>query len=274
MSGLGDGPSAPGPPATVVPLGPATRTDGWAWLLLAVGGFVLGQVAALVIVGLVAGIKGKSGQLAVIETMASPPEWYVVSSLVGIWCGFGVAPLLASRLRGTGRPVADLGLRFRWIDVLGIAYGVGGQVLVSVLYAPFINHLHNFSAPTTKLTGSAHGWGFFVISLLTVVGAPFFEELFFRGLLLRALVRLFTPVRVTAHRARVAGLVAAVAIDALLFGAAHGELEQFAGLAVFGAILACISYRTRRQGMNMVAHASFNMVAVLAVLSNRGGIVH
>ena len=199
MSGLGDGPSAPGPPATVVPLGPATRTDGWAWLLLAVGGFVLGQVAALVIVGLVAGIKGKSGQLAVIETMASPPEWYVVSSLVGIWCGFGVAPLLASRLRGTGRPVADLGLRFRWIDVLGIAYGVGGQVLVSVLYAPFINHLHNFSAPTTKLTGSAHGWGFFVISLLTVVGAPFFEELSFRGLLLRALVRLFTPVRVTAR---------------------------------------------------------------------------
>jgi uncharacterized protein len=262
-----------GPPDTE-PLGPATRKDGWAWLLLAVAGFVLGQVAALVIVGVTAGIEGKSGQLAVIETMASPPEWYVVSSLIGIWCGFGVAPVLASRLRATGRPVTDLGLRFRWIDVVGIAYGVGGQVLVSVLYAPFINHLHNFSAPTTKLTGSAHGWGFFLISVLTVVGAPFFEELFFRGLLLRALVRLFTPERVTGRGARVGGLIVAVGLDAVLFGAAHGELEQFAGLAVFGAILACISYRTRRQGMNMVAHASFNMVAVIAVLSNRGGVVH
>jgi uncharacterized protein len=264
---------APLPPTTVAP-GPVTRGDGWAWLLLAVGGFVLGQVAALVIVGVAAGIEGKSGQLSVIETLASPPEWYVASSLIGIWCGFGAAPLLASRLRGTGHPVADLGIRFRWIDVIGIAFGVGGQVLVSVLYAPFIKHLHNFSAPTTKLTGSAHGWGFFLIAVLTVVGAPFFEELFFRGLLLRALVRLFTPVGATARHARVVGLIAAVVLDAVLFGAAHGELEQFAGLAVFGAILACISYRTGRQGMNMVAHASFNMVAVLAVLSNRGGVVH
>ena len=32
--------------------------------------------------------------------------------------------------------------------------------------------------------------------------------------------------------------------------------------------------RTGRLGMNMVAHASFNLVAVLTILSQRGGLIH
>jgi membrane protease YdiL (CAAX protease family) len=66
----------------------------------------------------------------------------------------------------------------------------------------------------------------------------------------------------------------AVVLDGLIFGLAHGELVQLAGLATFGAILAVISYRTGRLGMNMVAHASFNLVAVLSILSSRGGLIH
>jgi membrane protease YdiL (CAAX protease family) len=239
-----------------------------------VGGFLVGQVGGAVLVELAAGVEGKTRHLSAIEVMASPPEWYIVSSLVGLWCGFGLAPLLASRLRGSGRFVADLGVRFRWIDTIGIGIGVGGQVLVAVLYAPFINHLHNFSAPTQKLTGSAHGWGFFVIALFTVVGAPFFEELYFRGLLFRALVRLFSPSDTARRTAAIVSVGPAVLLDAMLFGLAHGEAEQFAGLAVFGAILAYVSYRTGRQGMNMVAHASFNLVAVLAIVANGGGVIH
>jgi len=45
------------------------------------------------------------------------------------------------------------------------------------------------------------------------------------------------------------------------------------GLGLFGAVLAAVSYRTNRLGMNMVAHASFNLVAVIAVLGSRGGVV-
>jgi len=36
--------------------------------------------------------------------------------------------------------------------------------------------------------------------------------------------------------------------------------------------LAAISYRTGRLGMNMVSHASFNLVAILAILGQRGGV--
>ena len=39
-----------------------------------------------------------------------------------------------------------------------------------------------------------------------------------------------------------------------------------------GVALAAISYRTGRLGMNMVSHASFNLVAILAILSQRGGV--
>ncbi len=240
---------------------------------MAVAGFVIGQVVALVLVAVTAAAVGKSRDLVEIAKLAAPPEWYVVSSLVGLWAGFFGAPWLASRVRGTGRLVADLGIRFRLVDLTGVLVGIGGQVLVAVLYAPFIDHLHNFSAPTNKLTGGAHGFGFVVIGVFTVVGAPFMEELFFRGLLLRGLLRFFAPLRDHPGRSRAAAVVAAVVVDGLLFGLAHGELQQFAGLAVFGAILAFVSLRTGRQGMNIVSHAAFNLVAVVSIELGRG-VVH
>jgi membrane protease YdiL (CAAX protease family) len=103
---------------------------------------------------------------------------------------------------------------------------------------------------------------------------PFMEELFFRGLLFKSLVRLFVPIRSGATRARGAGVVVAVLVDGLLFGLAHGEWVQLAGLALFGAVQATISYRTGRLGMNILSHASFNLVAVITVLNQGGGVIH
>ncbi len=252
---------------------PVTRGDGGVWVLLALTGFVAGQIVALIMVEVAAALAGQTRHLSAIGLMSVPPEWYVLSSLVGLWVGFFGAPWLASRFRGTGRFVADLGLRFKLIDLVGIPIGLGGQLLVALLYAPFISHLHNFSAPTTKLTGGSHGFGLFVIAVFTVVGAPFMEELFFRGLLFRGLLRVLAPTDVARRRARVVAIGISVVADGLLFGAAHGEWQQFAGLALFGMVLALISYRTGRLGMNMVSHASFNLVAVIAVLGTRG-VVH
>ena len=101
------------------------------------------------------------------------------------------------------------------------------------MYAPFQHDIHDFNAPSQRLTGGSHGSGFVVIAIATVFFAPAMEELFFRGLLLKALVRLFTPLR-AAGGARTAGVVLAVIADGLLFGLAHGEWVQLAGLAAFG----------------------------------------
>jgi membrane protease YdiL (CAAX protease family) len=212
--------------------------------------------------------------MTAIAKAASPPEWYVISTLVGLWVGFFGAPWLASRMQGTRRFLSDLGLRFRWIDLWGLAVGVGAQYAIALLYWPFAHDIHNMNAPGQKLTGGAHGGGVVVVAVATVIVAPFMEELFFRGLLFKALARLFTPPGPGVTRARGAGVVLAVIVDGLLFGLAHGEWVQFAGLALFGAVLAAISYRTGRLGMNMMAHASFNLVAVVSIFSSRGGVIH
>jgi membrane protease YdiL (CAAX protease family) len=253
---------------------PATRGDAGMWLLFAALGYLVGQVVGLLVIDAVAALLGDSGQVHRLSLEAVPPEWYIASSLLGLWTGFFGAPLVASIVRGTGHFLSDLGLRFRWIDLAGIVIGIGGQVLVWVIYRPFESHLHNFNGPTNKLTGAAHGGGIALIAVLTIVGAPFFEELFFRGLFLKGLVRVFAPIAPGPSGRRTLAVAGAVVVDGLVFGLAHGELEQLAGLAAFGIILAVVSYRTGRLGMNMVAHATFNALALYAVFHGPGSVVH
>jgi membrane protease YdiL (CAAX protease family) len=253
-----------------------TRSDATAWVLCAAVGFLVGQIVALIAISVAAGVTGNGSRLTAIENLSAPPAWYIGSGLVGLWVGFFLGPVAASRARGTKHLASDLGIVFRRADLLGIVVGIGGQLLVTLVYLPFQSHLHDFNAPTTKLTGGAHGATFVVIAILTVAGAPFFEELFFRGLLLRGLLGLLgatgSQARRGGARAVVVGL--AVVLDGLLFGASHGELEQLAGLAVFGCVLAIVAFKTRRLGMSMVSHATFNLVAVLAIVHNRSGIIH
>jgi uncharacterized protein len=277
--------SLPPPPPSVLPAGdlpfldtpwvpPQTKRQGYMWLLYAVIGFLVGQIFALIFGEVAGAIAGKSAaQMTAIASASVPPEWYVVTTLIGLWIGFIGAPWLASRTQGTRHFFRDLGVRFRVIDVVGIAIGIGGQILVAIMYAPFQHDIKNFNAPSQKLTGASHGAGFIVIAIATVLLAPAMEELFFRGLLLKGLVRTFTKLG-AAGGARVAGVILAVIVDGLLFGLAHGEWVQLAGLAAFGMILATVSYRTGRLGMNMVAHASFNLVAIIAIAANGTGVIH
>jgi membrane protease YdiL (CAAX protease family) len=250
---------------------PRTRRDAWLWLIFAALGFLAGQIIASIFVLIAAAITGNSHNISAVSRLSVPPEWYVVSTLLGIWMGFFGGPWLASRVRGTRRLVRDLGLRFRWIDLVGVPIGVAGQYVVAAMYIPLESHIHNFnqrfSAPGQKLTGASHGAGFAVIAIFTVVGAPLFEELFFRGLILRALSRLFGTF------GRWVGPALAIVITGVLFGLAHAESLQLLGLATFGIILSFIAYRTGRLGMNIFAHASFNLVAIIAVLATGSGVI-
>ncbi|MGA2836319.1 MAG: type II CAAX endopeptidase family protein [Acidimicrobiales bacterium] len=243
---------------------PCDRNAAWMWLLFAGLGFLGGQVLAAVFVGVAAELAGQLHSLTALSKLAEPPTWYVVSTLFGLWGGFLGAAVLASQMKGTRHFRTDLGLRFRWIDLIGIPIGVGGQYLIALMYVPIAPHVHDFhqrfSAPAQRLTGGSHGLDYIVIGVATVVGAPFFEELFFRGVLLRSLARLF------GNWGGWVGPGLAIVISGVLFGLAHAESLQLLGLAVFGVILGTVSYRTGRLGMDMVAHASFNLVAIVAVV--------
>ena len=256
-------------------LPPTSKSAARRWLFYALIGFVAGQIVGAVF-GVVAGdVAGKNAtQMAFITSASEPPEWYVLSTLAGIWVGFFGAPWLASWTQGTRHFLADLGVRFRWMDLWGLVIGVGGQYAIALLYWPFQHDIHNFNAPSQKLTGSAHGGGIVLLVLATAIIVPFMEELFFRGLLFKSLARLFTPLGPGTTRARGVGVVLAVVLDGLLFGLAHGEPVQLAGLALFGVVLATVSYRTGRLGMNMLAHAAFNALALVEILHQRGGVIH
>ena len=235
------------------------------WFLLALVGFLVGQIGSVAAVSVVAALKGATGSLSTYASAASPPEWYVLSSLVGLWAGFIGAPLVAIRLGPIRR---QLGVAFRPVDLWGIPIGVVGQFVVGALYAPFIKHLHNFDAPVKKLTGGSHGAGLWLIALATVVFAPIAEELFFRGLLFRSLLNLAGGLR--SPRSRTFGVEVAVVADGILFALAHGELAQLAGLALFGMVLAIAFLKTGRLGMSMAAHMSFNAVAIASLVASSG----
>jgi uncharacterized protein len=244
---------------------PATRGSAWLWLLFGLIGFLAGQVLAAILVVTSAAATGHLRDITAITKLSEPPTWFVVSTLVGLWAGFLGAPWLSSVVRGTRSLTRDVGLRFKWIDLLGIPIGVGGQFLIAAIYLPIVPHVHNFqqrfNAPGQKITGASHGVGYLVIGICTVVGAPFFEEVFFRGLLLRSFTRLF------GRFLGWVGPVLAIVVTGTLFGLAHAESLQLLGLATFGIILSFISYRSGRLGMNMVAHAAFNLFAVAATLA-------
>jgi uncharacterized protein len=217
-------------------------------------GFALGLVVAIVAESFwISAHHGQTNSLGV-----------VVCSTVGLWVGLGGSALYASRTQGRGSLREDFGLRFAPLDpLMGAPIGVGAQfilglLVVAVYQASGVSQktINNLGQPARQVTGLARGWGEVVLVLVVVVGAPVVEELFFRGLLLRAL------------QARV-GSVAAVVVSGLLFGLAHFEPLQLPVLAGFGVVLGMVALRTGRLGPGICAHAAFNALAVYSILSSR-----
>jgi membrane protease YdiL (CAAX protease family) len=244
---------------------PTTAGQGWTWMVLAVLGFVGGQVMSAVLLTVIAAANGHLHDLASLSSRAVPPAWVVVGGLVGLWIGFAGAVLVASRRSGTGDVRRDMGLSFRAVDfVVGPLVGFGSQLLLlPLLYLPLehvIPHLsQRLEQPAKHLTGGFPGADLAVIAVLTVVVVPIVEETVFRGLFLRGSLRAFAGV------GRLAGPALATVSTGVVFALAHFEALQFLGLAVFGVVLSVIAYRVGRLGPCITAHAAFNLVAVAFV---------
>jgi uncharacterized protein len=241
------------------------------WFFIAFAGFLVGYVASAILLSVFAAASGNLKNLSHLDSLAVPPWWVTIAGLVGLWIGFVGAIVLASRLRGSGKPISDMGLRFTWWDApFGIVVGVAAQFLVLLLYLPFEHVIpslsHDLSEPANRLTGGFHGTDLAVIAVLTIVVVPFVEEMFFRGLLLQSLVR------ICRGAGRVLGPALAILATGILFGLAHAEPIELAGLALFGVALCLIAYKTGRLGACIFAHAAFNCVAIISI-SLQGRIV-
>jgi membrane protease YdiL (CAAX protease family) len=219
----------------------------------AVVGFLAGLVLAFIAASIAETVTGyKSGDAL--------PVAVTVADVAALWIGLIGAAVYASRHYGLGSLTADFGLKIGslWDVVVGAAIGVAGQYLViPAIYWPFeqLDHglAHSLSQPAHQDVAAAHGdVQVAVLMLFLAIGAPFVEETFFRGLVLRGLL----------DRLPVA---AAIIVSALAFALAHFEPLQFAGLAVFGAILGVLAWRTGRLAPGIAAHAAFNAAAVLSI---------
>jgi membrane protease YdiL (CAAX protease family) len=223
-------------------------------------GFLAGQILAIVFESIGVAITHYPGGLNALDKAANPPAWANAMGLVGLWIGFSAAIYFAHR-EGHLRALPEQ-WRPRPSDALYVLLGVACQFAVDLAYAPF--HFKSLNGPENHLFKSAHGPGFILVALLTLV-APFFEEWLFRGVIFRTLAEGLTNVT------RRAAVTIGVVTSAVLFGLAHGEPLQFVGLAGLGVILALVVYRTKRLVPSYVTHASFNATAVVALILQRAG---
>lgn len=192
---------------------------------------------------------------------APTPLWVTAVLQVPLWVGLVGGAVAVSRRFGTGDLRRDYGFWGTRRDVLvGFPIGVVTQlVFVPLVSLPIVwllgDRSDELSEPARELTGRAEGLGIALLAVLVVGAAPFIEELFFRGLVLRSI------------SARYDDTVALLG-SALLFGLAHFQLLQLPALVMFGLVAGYCAQRTGRLGMSIAAHAGFNAVTVLLLVLN------
>jgi membrane protease YdiL (CAAX protease family) len=186
---------------------------------------------------------------------------------VGLWIGLGATCVLVSRAYGTGRLSEDFGLRFERSD---IAVGIGASLLL-LLVAGVIGGLFAHTGLQGSNTGiiskqDGDTVGVVIVALIAAVGAPIFEELFFRGFLRLSLA------------SRIGG--AAVWAQAALFGLAHYQvgvgwqnLSVIVAITGLGIVLGYVAERTGRLAAGMIAHGTFNLVVTLTIVLGPAGII-
>jgi hypothetical protein len=181
---------------------------------------------------------------------------------IGLWAAMLGTALLVARRFGTGRLSCDYGLAIKPFDLLwgllalGVGLGISGLV-VAVFSGTSLQGTNNQILTQQK----SNHVGLVLVAVVVALGAPFFEELFFRGYLRTALRSRF-------------GAHGAIWLQAGIFGLAHyGESSTALGnvsvvLAIFGlgVVLGYVAQLTGRLGAGMVAHSLFNLVAVASVL--------
>lgn len=211
------------------------------------------------------GVGSDLGRTAMQLRNAVPLERHVMPILadavllIPLWVGIGGAPMLYARRSGLS--ARDLfGLALRPSDLGGLLIGVATQfVVVPAIYVVvfWLFDTQDVSEAARSLTDRADDpLGVVVLILVVGFGAPFFEELFFRGLLLPAIADRFGSA---------VGLIG----SSIIFGAVHFQVLQFPALVAFGLVAGALRLRSGRLGPSIAAHVGFNLVTLAVLLIGR-----
>lgn len=233
---------------------PATRMRNafWPAMGLMVASIVAGIVAALPL-GIVATILGDEST-AITATVA---VFYPVA-----FAGFWWSSRLLSRRFGTGDMRVDFGWRrFRKADLgWGALAGIGAVVAQGLVGLVFTRPADD--SYREAVFGTDPGVVMLVVmAFAVVIGAPLFEELLFRGPVMRSLVDRF-------------GAVTGVILQGAVFALYHivgdprlATLWYLMPLFVVGVIFGAAAQRTGRMATSQVAHAVMNLIAFVALVA-------
>lgn len=226
---------------------------------------------------------------------------FLIAAMLLQWGAFVGVPWVASRRRGLRSLAKDFGLRFtKWDPLIGLGLAAVMQV---VMYGIGFGLAHTgldlSGADNTNMVTDHHGALLVFMVAAAAIGAPFTEEILFRGLALRALLRSFVQVdlaedphfaaRVAAkikrkalapisERRRRCGIIAAALCSAVLFGIAHTPVGAStaamivlpAQTGLLGLVFAFVTIKTKRLGPSICAHIVFNSTSViLSLLATR-----
>jgi membrane protease YdiL (CAAX protease family) len=242
-------PGAPETYAEARAAGVDLRVPRWGLPDVAIALLVALLVPAFVLGGLLAAGVPSHGTLVLLLSLSLP------------WLGFGLWPVLTTRLQGNG-PRIDLGFSLRRIDLLwGIGGAIASLVLGTIAGAITQHFFGDFDSAAGDALASADAprWVVYVFALCAVVGAPVFEELCFRGLAFAALAK-------SLSRRGLPPVPWATVGSALLFALVHLEPVRIPVLLTIGLVLSWLRARTGRVGASIVAHSLNNLWAVIGIL--------
>jgi uncharacterized protein len=268
-------PAAPGqPPATAThysqgyyPETLVQKRKSWGLGDVAIG-FAVFFVVSFVLTGIVAvaGFGLQGGATSVSDLLSND----VISILLLVATGVGSAaaflgvPLYATYRKGQRSLRKDFGLWFSgWDPLLAIGMSLAGLVVSAIITitsaALFGEQPSNTGGLPTSFSGPKIIL-IFVTFVVVAVVVPVVEEVFFRGLMLRALQKRFSDVVAVLGSSAVFGLVHITGAATLSSLIAIPLVTGF-----YGVVFALVTVKTGRLGPAILAHMIINGTAVLAL---------
>lgn len=191
------------------------------------------------------------------------PTWVLALSALTLWGPYIGVLMWVSKRQGSGNFAQDFAIRFQAKDLWGIPLGMASQLLLVVLVTvPFqwmFPSLFNKEAVEKRandLFDAAQGAWIVLLFVIVVICAPLVEEIVYRGFVQHNLA--------VAYGARISLLFAS-----FWFAAVHLQLAEFPGLFAFALVLGLCFSRTRRLGLSIVTHVSFNATALTVMALTR-----
>lgn len=191
-----------------------------------------------------------------------PGKWYPILNNLLLPLGFligilGAIGLLLGILKINSRPILkDIRSKFSVTELVLCLFIWIGFLPLTEYFTTLIptdgafEELYNFFKDSFLMLLDYKIAGFIMVCLF----APIFEEILFRGIILKGMLN---------HRISPA---VAIAINGVIFGSAHMNPWQFVGAGILGAIFGFVYYRTKSLFIPIILHATNNIVSYVLMM--------